>query len=116
MRRLYTAITALFLATLLVSGVIVHAQATDPLSIADAYLAALNAGDVEAAVAFFADDAVRTSGPVQVTGKDEIRRDVERLVAMRVSVETVRIVAALPARYTGRRGRRASGGGVGWGR
>ena len=89
MRRLYTAITALFLATLLVSGVIVHAQATDPLSIADAYLAALNAGDVEAAVAFFADDAVRTSGPVQVTGKDEIRRDVERLVAMRVSVETV---------------------------
>jgi hypothetical protein len=57
-----------------------YAQAgTDPLSVANAYLAAFNAGDLNAVLATFADDAVETDltpGPGDtgvVRGKDQLR-------------------------------------------
>jgi ketosteroid isomerase-like protein len=69
-------------------SVAVHAQDTDPLSIVNAWLDALNAADVDQALSYLADDAVVTMVPPATpdddgifTGKEEIRGWYEGLVA-----------------------------------
>lgn len=52
--------------------VVLYAQETDPLAIVNSWLEALNAGDVDAALSYLADDAQITSDQVY-TGKEEIR-------------------------------------------
>jgi ketosteroid isomerase-like protein len=55
------------------------AQEPDPMSIVNAWVAALNAGDIDGALSYVADDAVATIVPPQpgtsgvFTGKEEIR-------------------------------------------
>src|SRR5262245_22383521 len=63
------------------------AQATDPLSVMKASLEALNARNVEVAVATFADDAVFTTATGSFTGKDQIRRAIMADVANHVQIE-----------------------------
>jgi ketosteroid isomerase-like protein len=65
-----------------------HAQGTDPLSIVNAWLDALNAGDIDTALSYLSDDAVVTMVPPGTpgddgifTGKEEVRGWYEGLVA-----------------------------------
>jgi ketosteroid isomerase-like protein len=70
-----------------------NAQETDPAAVVMARAEATNAGDVDAAIAYFADDAVYKivdpppGTPDTFTGKDEIRGRLETLVALNASME-----------------------------
>ncbi len=74
-----------FLVLLALPGAL-RAQGADPLSIVDAWVAALNAGDIDGALSYVADDAVVTIVPPQpgtsgvFTGKGEIRGWYETIV------------------------------------
>jgi uncharacterized protein (TIGR02246 family) len=66
------------------------AQATGPVAVKNAFDAALNAHDVDAALATFADDAVfRTPGGMVLTGKPQIRPYLQGLVAENYRAEVV---------------------------
>ena len=88
-RKMKTRILVLTVLVLtLALPVALHAQDTDPLSIVNAWFDALNAGDVDAALSYLADDAVVTMVPPGTpgddgifTGKEEIRGWYEGLVA-----------------------------------
>jgi ketosteroid isomerase-like protein len=76
--------------------VALHAQETDPLSVVDAWFDALNAGDVDAALSYLADDAVVVMVPPGTpgddgifTGKEEVRGWYEGLVGAK-GVATLR--------------------------
>ena len=62
---------------------------TDPAAVMDAYTAAINAGDIEAAMALVADDAVYERAAGNFNGKEEIRGFVEGLIAREAQVELV---------------------------
>ena len=72
----------------------------DPVSVIKALVDALNAGDVEAAVAFYADDALRTQQPPPAgqsgvwTGKEQVRGFVKGLVTDHFKVELSNLKAA----------------------
>jgi ketosteroid isomerase-like protein len=66
------------LAILMLPGAL-YAQETDPLTIVNSWLEALNAGDVDAALSYLADNAQITSDQAY-TGKEEIRGWYEDLV------------------------------------
>ena len=71
------------LALLLVPTVALHAQETDPETVIVAYLEAVNAGDVDGALAYFAEDAVLAIVPFDThTGTNEIRAYLENAVAV----------------------------------
>jgi hypothetical protein len=63
------------------------AQEPDPLTVMEAYDLALEAKDVEGALALFADDAVLTTRQGQFVGKEEIRAWLERLVTQNERIE-----------------------------
>jgi hypothetical protein len=63
--------------------------AMDPAAVMDAYTAAINAHDIEAALAFVADDAVYERPTGQFKGKAEIRGFIEGLIARDVKVELI---------------------------
>jgi hypothetical protein len=65
------------------------AQPLGPAAVIDAYTAAINAHDVEAALAFVADDAVYLRPGGRFVGKDEVRGFIEGLVAQRAAIELV---------------------------
>ena len=67
------------LAILVLPGAL-YAQETDPLTIVNSWLEALNAGDVDAALSYVADDAQITSDQVY-TGKEQIRGWYENIVS-----------------------------------
>jgi len=79
-------LTAAFVALFALPGVL-GAQAADPLTIANAWNDALNAGDIDGALAYLADEAVLTFIPPTpgtsgvLTGKGEIRAWYEAVVA-----------------------------------
>lgn len=65
---------------------------TSPLSVVQAYYAAVNGGHVNDAVVLFADDAVRTSlappnSPMVIIGKEQIRAAIQTRVADSLAVE-----------------------------
>lgn len=64
-------------------------QSADPAAVMDAYTAAINAHDVEAALALVAEDAVyhRPVGAFQ--GREEVRGFIEGLFARQVQVELI---------------------------
>src|SRR5688572_22949745 len=70
------------------------AQATDPLSVMKASLDAVNASNVDAAVATFADDAVFTTPTGSFKGKDDIRRAIMADVANHVQIEATNFQVA----------------------
>ena len=88
MKRLMIAVTVIVV--MLALPVALHAQETDPLAVVAALYEAVNAGDVEAALALYADDAViympvpPPNMPDTYTGKDEIRVWVENEIARNV--------------------------------
>ena len=63
------------------------AQGTDPISVVKASQDAATAGNVEAAVATFADDAVFTTSAGSFTGKEQIRRAISNDVANHLRIE-----------------------------
>jgi hypothetical protein len=77
MKRLMITVTVMV--AVLALPVALHAQETDPLTIVNSWLEALNAGDVDAALSYLADDAQITTDQVY-TGKEEIRGWYEGLV------------------------------------
>jgi len=80
---------ALVLVTLLASSIAVYAQAKDPLLVILAFNDAVNAHDVDAALAFFADDAVATvGGPPPNVGKEQIRTWLQADIADNIHVES----------------------------
>jgi LPXTG-motif cell wall-anchored protein len=89
MRSLLAALPALALLALLASPRTLAAQAMDPLSVANAFGDAVDAHNVEAAVAFFADDAVVTTPFNVYTGQEQIRAWLRASVAQNVRSEVV---------------------------
>lgn len=89
MYKLLTAALALIaLAGLIASPSVTHAQAPDPLSVVGRLSAALSAGDVEGALALFAEDAVVTDPLAgQFVGKAQIRNWVQGVVAQNAKIE-----------------------------
>ncbi|MFN2291430.1 MAG: nuclear transport factor 2 family protein [Anaerolineae bacterium] len=77
MKRLVIAVTVV--AAVLTLPMTLYAQETDPLTIVNSWLEALNSGDVDAALSYLADGAQITSDRVY-TGKEEIRGWYERQV------------------------------------
>jgi uncharacterized protein (TIGR02246 family) len=89
MKRWLIIMAVMALAMLLTPAEAVLAQEVDPLTVMESYDLALNAGDVEGALALFADDAVLTIRGDQLVGKDEIRTWLERIVAQNSRIEPV---------------------------
>lgn len=79
-------VTLVTLVVVLALPLAVYAQETDPLSVVNGWHDALNAYDIDAALSYFADDAVITfvpplEGSGVYSGKDEIRALYEGFVA-----------------------------------
>jgi hypothetical protein len=81
------------MSALLVLPLPLYAQETDPVAVVMARAEVFNAGDVEAAVAFFANDAVYNiippppGVPGTYTGQDEIRGRITDIVALNAAIE-----------------------------
>jgi len=75
-----------------------HAQATDPQSVFDGFHAAVNAHDIDAALAFFADDAVvqfpNQPPPNVFRGKTEIRAWLQGDADQHIQVKTEQVKVA----------------------
>jgi len=75
-----------------------HAQATDPKSVFDGFHAAVNANDVDAALAFFTDDAVvqfpNQPPPNVFRGKTEIRAWLKGDADQHIQVKTEQVKVA----------------------
>lgn len=82
-RKLY----ALFIVLILMINACQAGGPTNPAAVMDAYTAAINAHDVEAALQYVADDAVYERPTGQFQGKDEVRTFIENLIAQDVHVE-----------------------------
>jgi uncharacterized protein (TIGR02246 family) len=66
-----------------------EAQSNDPQSVVQRFNDAQNAGDVETALAMWAEDGVRTnSRGRKMAGKEEIRKFIQGVVAAKMRVET----------------------------
>jgi hypothetical protein len=63
------------------------AQGADPGAVVDAYTAAINTGNVDAAIAFVADNAVYNRPGGQFVGKDQVRGFIEGLVERQAQIE-----------------------------
>jgi ketosteroid isomerase-like protein len=85
MRRIVVAL--IFIVGMLLPAGPVSAQPTDPAGVVDAYTAAINAGDVEAALAFVADHAVYMRPAGQFIGKDQVRGFIEDIVGRGAQIE-----------------------------
>lgn len=86
MSRLIVAVTMVALVLFASVGAAL-AQAPDPLKVMEAYDLALNEGNVDGALALFADDAVLTTQQGELVGKEQIRTWLERVVAQNSRVE-----------------------------
>jgi hypothetical protein len=64
-------------------------RAPDPAAVLAAFDAALNAGDADAALALFADDAVVRSQTAVYTGKEEIGRWLRSVVDQHIRIELI---------------------------
>ena len=84
-----TFVILIAMVAILVLPAVLYAQETDPAALFTALADALNAGDVDAALALVADDAVLTFPDLGYvfTGKEEIRGWYEGLVAQNLHAE-----------------------------
>ena len=99
MRALSVRVVAIALAALVLASSQASAAPTDPESVVEAFIAAQNASDVEAALALVADDVVFTGPGGTYCGKEHVRpilehgaaeqRRIEEVGATRVEGETV---------------------------
>ena len=81
-------IVLMMLLVLLALPTALYAQETDLEALITAYYEAVNAGDVESALSYFADDAVINIVPFGThTGKEEIRAYLEGAVALNATLE-----------------------------
>jgi hypothetical protein len=78
-----------FMLAMWLVGCAAASQPTDPAAVMDAYTVAINAGDVEKALSFVADDAVYNRPAGQFKGKAEIRKFVQDLITRKSRVELV---------------------------
>jgi ketosteroid isomerase-like protein len=85
-QRILSLAVVLLTAAVLVSGT-VRAQPLDPAAVIDAYTAAINAHDVEGALAFVDDNAVYMRPSGQFIGREEVRGFIAGLVAQNVQIE-----------------------------
>lgn len=93
MKPILCTIAVLFL-SLYVLVPVLQAQGNDPAAVINAFIAAENARNVDAALALFADDAVINENPLNNpdlihTGKDEIRAYLQRLVDGFIAVKVL---------------------------
>lgn len=92
MKKLF--ITMLVLAAVLALPLALQAQETDPAAVVEGQAEAINAGDLEATMAYFSDDAVITlaypppAPPEVYSGAAEIRAWFEELWAMNFKLES----------------------------
>jgi len=81
-------ILLMVLVVLLALPMALYAQETDPEAVLTAVYEAMNAGDVEGALAYYADDAVVNIVPFAThTGKEEIRAYFEGNAALNATLE-----------------------------
>src|SRR5688572_21107928 len=92
-KKLITSILAA-VAMLVTASQSALAQETDPLSVMKASLDAINAGNVDVAVATLADDAVFTTPTGSFKGKDQIRSAIMADVANHVQIEATNFQVA----------------------
>jgi limonene-1,2-epoxide hydrolase len=64
-------------------------QPADPAAVMDAYTAAINAHDVEAALSYVADDAVYDRSVGAFNGKEEVRGFIQGIIDRNVHVELI---------------------------
>ena len=89
MQRVTAALLAIAIVVAIVPSVTRAAQPVDPGAVVDAYTAALNGGDVEAALGFVADEAVYMRPAGRFIGKGEVRGFVEDLVSRQARIELI---------------------------
>ncbi|MDQ5854369.1 MAG: nuclear transport factor 2 family protein, partial [Chloroflexota bacterium] len=77
MKRLAIAMMALGLAMMLALPLRASAQGSSPLAVVDAYMAALSAKDVDAALALVDDNIVQTYNPFPPPGLSRVNRGKE---------------------------------------
>jgi hypothetical protein len=85
MKRLVIGMVLAFVLILPAHSVL--AQGADPGAVVDAYTAAINTGNVDAAIAFVADNAVYNRPGGQFVGKDQVRGFIEGLVERQAQIE-----------------------------
>jgi ketosteroid isomerase-like protein len=81
-----------FLVVLLTFGLVACQPAgapTDPAAVMDAYTAAINAGNVNGALALVADDAVYDRPGGQFRGKEQVRGFIQSLVDQKAKIELI---------------------------
>lgn len=88
-KYLVTIIVALLTVWLTSSNRALAQQSVDPLTVMQAYDVALSSGDVEAALALFAEDAVLDIRQGQLIGKEQIRTWLAQVVAQNSRIEVV---------------------------
>lgn len=80
-------VIALSLFTSMLTADLAAAQPMDSGAVVDSYTAALNAGDVEAALAFVSDDAVYMRPAGHFVGKDQVRGFIESIIERGAQIE-----------------------------
>lgn len=97
------ALSALILTWQLASAASVHAQSGDVTSVLKDFHAALNAGDVDGSLAFFADDGVADIQGDIYRGKDALREWLNNDISHHIHVEMLNLqVAGNRATWTAR--------------
>jgi hypothetical protein len=99
-KRLGLAVTLLLVLCASIVSIVFAQPANDPSSVVAAFEAARNRGDIDAALAYFTDDATITQRTSVFTGKDDIRRFLQSASARGRTVQVTN--------------RRGSGGQVTW--
>lgn len=87
MRRIVAVLWLLAVAAMPVPVAPAAAQAPNPAAVVDAYTAAINAANVDAALEFVADNAVYMRPAGQFIGKDQVRGFIEDLVSRGAAIE-----------------------------
>jgi hypothetical protein len=87
MRRIVVALLLIAVVTLPMPVAPTMAQAPNPATVVDAYTAAINAGNVDAALEFVADNAVYMRPAGQFVGKDQVRGFIQELVSRGAAIE-----------------------------
>jgi hypothetical protein len=89
MQRIRVALGLAVLAVIWMAPAPVSAQPMDPAAVIDAYTAAINAHDLEAALAFVSDDAVYMRPAGRYVGIAEVAEFIDGLIQQQVRIELI---------------------------